>query len=126
MLDIAGLERTICNLYGQGLAQSTAKAYTSGKKRFMGFCIAAGLDPLPLTEHTVCLFVAHLAEAGLQPGSVKSYLAAICHMQISAGLPDPSLMSTFPRLSYMLKGIQRSQTTTQSLPRHASLSHPRY
>ena len=115
MLDIAGLERTICTLYGQGLAQSTTKAYASGKKRFIDFCMAARLDPLPLTERTVCLFVAHLAEAGLQPGSVKSYLAAIRHMQISAGLPDPSLTSSFPRLSYMLKGIQRSRATTQSV-----------
>ena len=35
-------------------------------------------------------------------------------MQISAGLPDPSLMSTFPRLSYMLKGLQRSRAITRS------------
>ena len=117
MLDIPGLENTIRSLYGQGLAQSTSKAYASGKKRYLEFCRAAVVDPLPITERTACLFVGHLAEAGLQPASVKSYLAAIRHWQISAGLPDPVIMSSFPRLTYVLKGLQRVWATTHA-PRH--------
>ena len=65
----------------------------------------------------MCLFVAHLAEAGLRPASVKSYLAAVRHLQISVGLPALSVMATFPRLTYILKGLKRSHTSSPTKQR---------
>ena len=43
----------------------------------MEFCKLANLDPLTINEGTMCLFVAHLAKAGLQATTVKSRLSAI-------------------------------------------------
>ena len=37
-LDITVLDRTVCQLYRQGLAQSTQRAYASGKRRYLNFC----------------------------------------------------------------------------------------
>ena len=113
MLDLSRLEKKVCALYGQGLAQSTSKAYAASKRRYTDFCRSAKVNPLPITEHVMCLFVAHLAEAGLQPASVRSYLSAARHLQISAGLPDPTMMSSFPRLAYVLKGMKRSCATSK-------------
>ena len=39
-------------------------------------------------------------------GTVRIYLSPLRYFQIRAGLPDPSL-SSFPRLTYVLKGIYR-------------------
>ena len=35
---------------------------------------------------------------GLAPQSIKSYLAAIRHTQIEAGLPEPKSLSSCPRI----------------------------
>ena len=39
--------------------------------------------------------------------TVRCYLSALCHLQICAGFPDPSL-SLLPCLNYMLKGVHRA------------------
>ena len=51
------------------------------------------------------LFVAHLYNGGLAPGTMKSYLAGIRHEQISMGLGDPHIAQT-PQLEYVLKGAK--------------------
>lgn len=61
---------------------------------------------LPLTEETLCRFVAYLFSAKLSHQSIRSYLSAVRHLQIASGLPDPAL-SSFVRLQYVLKGVQR-------------------
>lgn len=38
--------------------------------------------------------------------TIRIYLSALRFYQVHSGLPDPSL-STFPRLTYVLKGIRR-------------------
>ena len=48
-----------------------------------------------------------MAEQGLAPQTVKSYLAAVRNMQISLGLPDPRDRSSFPRLKRVQAGIAR-------------------
>ena len=42
---------------------------------------------------------------GLVPQSIKSYLAAIRHTQIEAGLPEPKSLSSCPRLKVILNGV---------------------
>ena len=51
-----------------------------------------------------CLFVAFLADEGLTPQSIKSYLAAVQNTQLSLGLPDPREHSSLP----LLKRVQAS------------------
>lgn len=54
--------------------------------------------------------MAYLADNGVKHSSIKCYLSAIRHLQISAGLSDPFANASFPRLDYVLKGIKRSQS----------------
>lgn len=71
------------------------------------------ISPLLLSEHTLCLFAASLANQGLQVRSIQAYLSALRHFQISAGLPAPPL-SSWPWLHYVTRGIRRSQVSTHS------------
>ena len=90
-LDIASLDQIVHSLYQLGLAQSTQRTYAAGKNCYLDFCNNYGLTPLPVTEKQLCYFVAHLKQGKLRHQTVKSYLLAIRHMQISHGLGDPRI-----------------------------------
>ena len=64
------------------------------------------MTPLPLTEHSQTAFAAYLSQS-VSTKTIRVYLCALRFYQIRAGLPDPTL-STSPRLTYVLKGIQRT------------------
>ena len=84
-LDLSTLDGAVCRLYLAGLAPATQKAYTAGKMRNLDFCQRGGLQPLPVTEGSLCQFVAFLQ----MEASVKSYLSAVGHLQILQSLGDP-------------------------------------
>lgn len=59
-------------------------------------------------ERHLCSFAAFLAGEGLKHRSVKTYLSAVRHLQISMGLGDPfGAGASFPRLEYVLRGVKR-------------------
>ena len=95
-------------LYGHGLAGNSVRTYNSASRRYLIFCQTTQLTPLPLSEHTLCLFVAHLIQQNLQPSSIRTYLSSLRHLQISAGLPNPFTPDASPWLTYILRGINRS------------------
>ena len=107
-LELAHLETSACRFFASGLADSTRKAYASGQARYLKFCDRFSFIPLSTSEHRLCLFVSHLAEEGLSHKTIKSYLSAVRHLQIQAGLGDP-FTATLPQLAYVLKGIRRQQ-----------------
>ena len=74
----------------------------------MTFCQEFELTPFPLTEGTLCRFVAYLFDRGLAPGSVRLYLSALRFCQIISGGRDPS-MDSLPQLHYALRGFSRVQ-----------------
>ena len=99
---------TVHKYFQYGLAPSTHKAYQAAINKFYSFCSTYDVHtPFPLTEHILCSFAAFMAEQGLAPQTVKSYLAAVRNMQISLGLPDPRDRSSFPRLKRVQAGIAR-------------------
>ena len=53
--------------------------------------------------------MAHLTQEFLQFASIRTYLSAVRHLQITAGLPDPFTHNAFPRLSYVLRGVRRTR-----------------
>ena len=61
----------------------------------------------PLSELTLCRFVAFLVQEGLTYSSVRQYLCALRHRQLLDGGPDPTLNSC-SRLHYVLRGCHRS------------------
>ena len=72
----------------------------------------------PLSELTLCRFVAFLVQEGLTYSSVRQYLCALRHRQLLDGGPDPTLNSC-SRLHYVLRGCHRSlppATRPQRLP----------
>ena len=72
-------------------------------------------SPLPLTEISLCAYVSFLAKDGVKYQSIKSYLSALRFLQISAGLPEPYVSSSWPRLEYVLKGIKKPLGTEQGI-----------
>ena len=104
--------------YIQGLAPSTTRAYKSAKSRFIDFCVSCNQPPIPVTENLLCFYTAKLADEGLAHSSIKAYLSAIRHLQISGGYPDPRV-GDMPRLSQVMRGIKSKQAKQgrQSRPR---------
>ena len=88
-LDIFQLEDSVSEYLARSLTPATLRTYGSGQRRYLAFCTAANLPPMPITEHTLCTFAAHLAKDGLSHQTIKSYLSAIRHYHILAGQGDP-------------------------------------
>ena len=67
------------------------------------------LPAIPTCENTLCFYGPHLASVSkLKHVSIKCYLSAIRHLQITEGYSDP-FKSEMPRLDYVMKGIKRTQ-----------------
>ena len=65
----------------------------------MSFCQSFNVStPFPVTESLLCYFVATLANQGLAPLTIKTYLAPVRHTQITRCLPEPRHDSPLPRL----------------------------
>ena len=107
-LDLLQLEESVSFYLERSLAPATLHSYTSGQRRYMAFCTAANLQPLPLVEQTLCMFVAQLGREGLAHQTIKAYLSAVRHFVIIAGHSDPFKGDPFPLLQYVLRGIKRS------------------
>ena len=115
-LDVVRLDQVVHSLYQAGLAQSTQKhSYTAGKRRYIEFYDKFAAVPLLMTERQLCWFVAYLLEEGLRYQTVKSYLAAVRHMQILHEIGDPRIGS-MPRVVRGMKREQASQPTRTRLP----------
>ena len=85
-------------------------------KRFLSFCQSYNVSaPFPVDESLLCYFVAALAEQGLAPTTIKTYLAAVRNAQITRGLPEPRQGSTLPRLRLLQMGVRRVRAE-QGLP----------
>lgn len=111
-MDLGALGELVSQYFAGGVARRTQSSYSSAQRRYLTFCETYCLSPLPLSECAVCLFAAYLAHQGLQPTSISAYLAALRHLQVSAGLPPPP-RSEWPRLQYVLRGITRAQITNR-------------
>lgn len=87
-------------------------------KRFHQFCKKFNVtSPFPLSERILCCVSAYLADQGLAPQTIKSYLSALRSMQISLGLPDPRDQSSMPILKRVQAGISRARLATNAQPR---------
>ncbi len=115
---LRALEVSVLFYYSQGLASSTLRLYKSGKDRYTQFCSKHSISSLPVTEHVLSLFVSTLANQGLKHQTIKCYLSAIRHLQVSQGFPEPYQGISMPRLEYVLRGLKKN---TRLLLRH----HPK-
>ena len=106
-LDVARLEENVSFFLGQALAPATLRSYKSGQRRFLRFCQDARLQPLPLTEQLMCMFVAQLGAESLSYQTIKCYLSAVHHYSIMGGQGDLFGPGALPVLQYVLRGVRR-------------------
>ena len=112
------MDSTVHRFFKAGLATSTQKVYGTGSRRYINFCdLYAVSNPFPVSENILIHFAAYLYTKRVKAGTIKSYLAAVRHAQISLGLGDPK-MCDIPQLKYVIKGIKRytGQQTRTRLP----------
>ena len=115
-LDVSVLDPAVLHYCEKGLADSTHKTYNAAIKRFLSFCQLFNIQsPFPVSESTLCYFVAVLTKQGLAPGTINTYLAAVHHAQIMRGLPKPRQGSSLPRFHLLQSGIRRNRAQ-QGLP----------
>ena len=109
-LDLAVLVPSVHRYFQEGLAPSIHRSYESAMKKFYSFCDTYQVaNPFPVTKHLLCSFAAYMADQGLSPQTIKSYLAGIRNMQLSLGLPDPREQSSLPILQQVQAGISRAR-----------------
>ena len=113
-LDIGRVEKVLTDFYSFRLASATQKCYSAGQKRFLTFCVDSQLNPLPLSEHTILLFITHLGLDGLSLSTMKSYISAIRNMLINNGLPNVNFYT--PKVTLVLRGIKRWKASTGYSP----------
>ena len=104
---------------GNCVAPTTLSVYRSAQRRYFSFCQNQLIsNPFPVTEDTLCRFVAALAQDGLKHRTIKSYLSGIRFAQILQAMGNP-FTDSMPRLEYVLSGIKRSEAHagTGSKPR---------
>ena len=93
------------NVLADALSRNDHRTFLSAQKRYRQFCTQAKVTPFPVNEHDLC---SHLAQEKVSHSSIKGYLSAVRHLQISQGHPDPS-MATMPKLEGVIKGIKSTQ-----------------
>ncbi len=65
------------------------------------------LNPLPVSQSTLCSYVAYLARQGLAPTKIKVYLSALRHAHIARDISVPQ-QSSMPKLKLVQQGITRT------------------
>ena len=88
------------------VAPSTRRTYQCGIRKFTNFCISYDYDILPVSQDTLCLFVAHLANEGYSHQTIKTYLAAVRYLQVINNLM-PVPLSSMHKLQLVIAGTRR-------------------
>ena len=71
------------------VAPSTRRTYESAQRRFLRFCSQGNLTPLLVSQNSLYLYVAFLFQEKMSSVTIKSYLSAVRHLQISYGPARP-------------------------------------
>ena len=88
------------------------RTYTSAKRRFLSFCSAHNIPPVPIAESTLCLYAGYLARQDLRHQIIRTYLSAVRHYYITQGFPNVFADNQFPRLQY--EGVHRAEGPSDS------------
>ena len=113
-LDLTSLETEVQWYFEHGLAEITRKTYQAGIKNFNNFCSAYNITNQ--LQSLLCSYITYLAKSGLAYSSIKTYLSAVRHLQISHRLAAPDLVA-MPKLSLVERGIRRAKSTEQQRSR---------
>lgn len=84
------------------LADATRRAYRSDARVFAEWCEERQLQPVPASPETVAEFLAHQADAGTKPATLRRRIAAIRFVHQAAGVESPTSSMV---VAATLKGI---------------------
>ena len=108
-MDIPSLSSAIHHYYQQGLALSTHKSYQAAIEQYLTFCDQIKHTPMPTSEFTLLLYIAHMGQKGLSHSTIRVYLSAIRSLHVAKGQHNHFTAQYTPRLRQVLHGIQTEQ-----------------
>ncbi len=86
-------------------SSQTVRAYQTGWRQFLAWCVARGEQPLPASPQAIANYLAYRAESGVKPSTIRVDLAAIRQAHLLEGLASPSLD---PVVLAVVGGIRRT------------------
>jgi hypothetical protein len=102
--ELSDLDYAVERYFGSSIARSTRSAYACALRRYFSFCQQFNVEcQFPLTEATLCRFVAFLGQQNLKHRTIKSYLSGL------------RFREDMPRLDYVLTGIKREEARKGSV-----------
>ena len=96
-------------MFFKGLSTVNPENIQECTRSVLKICAESATSPIPIAEGQLCSYVSFLVNQGLKHRTIKSFLSAIRHLQISEGLGDPFHGITMPKLEYVLKGVKNHQ-----------------
>ena len=112
------MDKAVQGYFAAALAPATHITYQVAECRYVPFCESFGITPLPVSEGTLCYYVACLGQQGLAHTSIRTYLSGVRQLQIAHGFHDFNF-DEMPRLRQIIKGVQIDQGKKGRAP------HPR-
>lgn len=95
-----------------GWSDGTKRTYQSQLSCLQAFCDLLGLDPVPLSEENVCLYIVYLADIKLfKYCTIVNYLNIIKHLHKSNGFQEP--ISGSWHIKQVLNGVKRYKGDAQ-------------
>ena len=107
MPNLPGLYDAMKMYYSSGMSPTTHRSYSTGLKQYIHFCSQASLPAIPASEHTLLLFVTHLATQNLSYSTIKVYMSAVRSAHVTTGNHTDFDSQLTPRLDRLLKGIRK-------------------
>ena len=99
-------------LYKLGIAPATHKTYDAALRKFTSFCKTFRiLNPFPLSQDTLCNFVAFLARQNIKQTTLKVYLSALRYYQVGQGFTEPN-HAAMAKLKTVGNGMKRLQAAS--------------
>ena len=93
------------------IADTSTAVYTSGLRKYLGFCRQVDRPSFPLSQHLLELFVVSVASS-LSFATIRVYLAGLQYFSTVWGYP--CAIRKMKRLHYVLRGVRRLQGDSRS------------
>ena len=80
--------------------------------KHFSFCQQISHTPIPTSESTLLLYLAHMGKRNLSLSTIKVYVSAIRNLHVATGKHTHFSSQLTPRVQQVLTGIQRDQAST--------------
>ena len=84
-MDLHCLDAVVQGYFTAALASATHKTYKVAENHYVAFCESFGINPFPVSEGTLCYYVACLGQQGLAHSSIRTHLSNV--RQLASNCP---------------------------------------